>query len=399
MDTPSSCEVLVIGGGPAGAAAARVLAAAGRDVHLVDRSTFPRDKVCGDGLISDAIGALRELGLEPRVRAAAVHASELRLYAPSGRHVPIRGEFACLPRARLDALLVDAAREAGARFVPGLTAIGPLEDRGRVVGARFRSPQGEVAIRARFTMLATGTNATTLDAFGFVTSKKPDAVAGRAYFEAPEDLASRLRHLSIVYHREWCPGYGWVFPGPGNRFNVGVGLFAGARRATALRDFWSFFLARFEPAREIATRSIPVVAFRGAPLRTGLRDAAFGREGLLAIGETVAVTYPATGEGIGKSMESGLLAAHMLDDVLTGRRHGAGIESAYRDEFGQRFAARYAAYATAQRWARSPLVLDLLAGRAARGRFVRDELEALVAERGDASELFSTFGLMKALVR
>lgn len=394
MQIPSSCDVLIIGAGPAGSAAARVLAAAGVDVVLADQRTFPRDKVCGDGLISDALGALDLLGIRDAVLQRAAHANELRVYAPGGQYVSLRGRYACVPRAVLDDFLVKAAIDAGARFASSATAVAPVIGDGAVAGARFTADGTAFDVRARVTLLATGANATALDAFGLHVPLKPMGVAGRAYVEASLEVARRFPHLTIAYDREWCPGYGWIFPSPPNRFNVGVGLF-GPRNAGRLREFWQAFRSRFAPAREILAASREVVPFRGAPLRTGLTGAEFGRPGLLVVGEAAAATYPATGEGIGKAMESGILAAQML---LERGDATAALHEAYGAEFRRRFVPRYRAYAVAQRWASSPLMLNLLAWRANAGRFVRQELEALVDERGDASALFSPTGLFKALL-
>ena len=396
----STCDVLVVGAGPAGASAARALAERGVRVIVVDQRAFPRDKACGDGLISDALGALTTLGVRDRVAREAQPASELRVYAPGGRYVALRSEFACLPRERLDALLLDAAVESGATFLSQLTATAPVEQDGRVCGARFQAAAGMQEISARVTLLATGGNATALAAFGFDVPLKPTGTAGRGYFEAPASLASEHPHLTIAYHREWCPGYGWIFPSPGNRFNIGVGLFndrgEGLRR---LREFWQFFLSRFEPAARIVRASTPIGEFRGAPLRTGLRRVEFGRPGALVIGEAAAMTYPATGEGIGKAMESGLLAAELTVAALADPGLTDTLHQAYAAEFRRRFERRYRAYEVAQSWASSPFVLNLLAARANAGRFVRHELEALIDERGDASALFSPRGLLTALLR
>jgi geranylgeranyl reductase family protein len=390
---------LVVGAGPAGAAAARVLALSGVDVVLADQRTFPREKVCGDGLISDALGALESLGLRERVLAEAVRVDELRLYAPSGQYAAIRGRLACVPREQFDQLLLEGAIEGGATFVPGMTAIAPVRDEDAITGARFTFGGREVEIRATITLLATGANATALDVFGLDAPMKPSGVAGRAYFEATPEVAQRYPYFSIVYDREWCPGYGWIFPAPGNRFNIGVGLFRGASDTGRLRQFWDAFQRGFAPAVDIIAASRQLTAFKGAPLRTGLSGGHFGSRGLLALGDAASMTYPGTGEGIGKAMESGLLAAQYAIDTLAGRRSIGDLHAAYGIEFRRRFASRYEAYGVAQRCAGRPWLIEFLTHRANAGRFVRRELEALVDERGDASDLFSIRGLLTALVR
>src|SRR5918994_1371783 len=109
MSAASIFDVLVIGAGPAGAAAAWGLARAGRRVALVDREAFPRDKTCGDGLIADSLGALEAMGLRQAIEHEAAAPRALHVVAPSGESVRLRGEFLCVPRFRLDAILVDAA--------------------------------------------------------------------------------------------------------------------------------------------------------------------------------------------------------------------------------------------------------------------------------------------------
>jgi geranylgeranyl reductase family protein len=395
---PSTHDVLVIGAGPAGSAAAWALARSGYRVALVDRAAFPRDKTCGDGLIPDALGALETMGLRDVVTREAIDPRALHLVAPSGESVSLAGQFLCLPRFRLDALLVDAAVTAGAALLPPMSVLDPIEQRGHVRGARFRAPAGQAEVTARFTLLATGANATVTKAFGLSAPLKPNAVAGRAYFRVPPSFAARHPQLSIVYERSLCPGYGWIFPGPGCRYNVGVGFFSGRSETPSLRDLWARFTTRFQPAAELVEQSEPLTEFRGAPIRIGLQHATLGRPGLLVLGDAAAMTYPATGEGIGKAMESGLLAARLVSESL--RRDGDPqlVHCAYDSEFRRQFAARYKAYWTAQSWSSRPWLLNLLTSRANRGRFVRRELEALIAETGNPLRLFSVRGLARAVL-
>jgi geranylgeranyl reductase family protein len=394
---PSTCDVLIIGAGPAGTTAARALARAGVDVVLADRAVFPRDKICGDGLIGDALGALDALDIRARVLSEAILSDELRLYSPNGESAIVRGQLACIPRERLDAMMLDAAIEAGVRFVPSMSAAGPVTDRDGVAGARFQSSGTTSDIRARVTMLATGANATALDAFGLPVPMKPTGAAGRVYFDAPPDVARRFAHLTIAYQEPWCPGYGWIFPGPANRLNVGVGLFGS--HASGLRTFWDSFQRHFPPAAEIVRTSRQLTEFRGAPMRTGLTGAQFGRPGLLVLGEAAAMTYPGTGEGIGKAMESGLIAADFVAQALSGRLPLATVHTIYGTEFRRRFQRRYRAYQVAQSCARRPWLVNFLARRANAGRFVREQLEGLIDEQGDARDLFSFRGLLMSLVR
>jgi geranylgeranyl reductase family protein len=400
MTRPSTYDALVIGAGPAGSAAAWKLARAGLRVALADRETFPRDKVCGDALIPDALGAVDAMGLRDVLDAEAVRYGELRVYPPNGRFVSIRSMFSCLRRVRLDEILVEAASAAGAELLERHEAVTPLVNDGRVEGGTFRSPDGTRAVSATFTLLATGANATAMSAFGLGSPLKPNAVAGRAYFQVPPDLARQFDHLCIAFDRSMLPGYGWIFPGPGNRYNLGCGYFDADRGPhRSLRELWERFITQFGPARAIARASKQLAEFRGAPLRTGLSGACFGRPGLLALGEAAAMTYPASGEGIGKAMESGLLAADLVAGAMSSAGTADAVHQRYETEFRGRFGPLYRAYAVAEQWSSRAWLLNLVAWRANAGTFARRELEALMAEQGNPRSLFSRSGLVAAIFR
>jgi menaquinone-9 beta-reductase len=324
MQWPAACEVLVIGAGPAGSACAQALARAGVDVVLADQHDFPRDKVCGDGLIPDAHAAFARLGVLDAVRAAAQPVQHVRCVAPRGGQVDVPGQLAVLPRRQLDEILRQAAVRAGARWLAPARFEAPLLDGDRVIGARLCRPGGDRAdshaLRARWVVLATGAVPQALILAGMCERHTPTGVALRGYIRH-EGLAGVLKELHIVWHPRLRGGYGWIFPAPGGLFNIGTGLTAshdtdrdghGRRRGENLRSMLQTFGEVYAPARELMAHGRWEGELKGAPLRCSLRGARWTRPGLLVTGEAAGSTYALTGEGIGKAMETGLLAAEAV---------------------------------------------------------------------------------------
>jgi geranylgeranyl reductase family protein len=397
-------DLLVIGAGPAGSAAARTAALQGLSVALVDRAEFPRDKVCGDGLIADALQAIAALGLSSRVRSRATTVSGVQLYAPNGSLVPLRGECLCVPRQILDDTLREAAVEAGATFLAPFKALEPVVENAVVTGARFRHQhtRHEATISARLTLLATGAAAEPLVKFGVCRRTEASATAARVYVNVPSGVASSLRDLVISFDASICPGYGWIFPSTDSTLNIGVGFFYDAWRLPVSRNVRTLldaFLSTFPPAAELVRQATSISPLRGAPLRTAMAGATFARAGLLVIGEAAGLTYSLTGEGIGKAMESGMLAADLAVSHL--RNADTPLEriaSAYAGELTRRYARKFRGYRRAQAWMNSRRLANFLAKRANAGTFVRGQLEGMFADRVYPQRLLSPLGLARAIL-
>jgi menaquinone-9 beta-reductase len=395
-------DVLVIGAGPAGSAAARRLALGGLEVVLVDRFEFPRDKVCGDALIPDALEAVASLGLDPMVRAAARSLRGVTIYAPDGTAVSIAGECACLPRTHLDRILQASAVDAGASFLAPLTLVRwQRRDGSSTATFRNRASAEHLEIASRVTILATGAGIEGITLSNVVERREPSAVALRGYFRVSPDVSRAHTHLCISYDRRILPGYGWIFPGPDDVFNLGVGYFLDSRMpppATSLGELWRAFATRFEPARRLIDAARPLGSMKGAPLRTALRGSRLHGPGLLVVGEAAGTTYSLSGEGIGKAMATGIVAA---DVVLDHARRARPLDAAgpdYERCVRQRFGERFAAYASAQRWLERPWLANVIAARARRSAYAARQLHGMLTETTHPRELFSIGGLLRSLV-
>ena len=399
-----AADVLIIGAGPSGSAAAISLARCGVDVLLVDQQVFPREKVCGDALIPDALAALESLGVRAAVCSRSRTLPGATVFGPNGRSLFLNGECAVLPRRVLDELLRAAAVSAGARFLSPCSAVGPLVASSRYTGARFkRLPDGAcVDVEARWTLLATGAAGEVLRAFGVAQRVEASATAARLYLQVPGDLAAQTSSLVLSFDRRIFPGYGygWLFPAPDNVLNVGVGIFHDVTHKAApanLHHVMERFITTFAPARLASEAAISRTRFIGARLRTGLTGADVGRPGLLVTGEAAGATYSFSGEGIGKALETGMLAAATICDGLMRSADAEEIAAVYSRQLESRFRERFRAYKLVQDYLARPGVGQFLEWRANAGRFVHQQLEGLFNETSHPARLFSVSGLVRAL--
>lgn len=399
---PERCDVAVIGAGPAGSAAAWQLASRGHDVVLVDQHVFPRDKVCGDGLIPDAHAALRRMGVLDEVMAQARRVSHVRLTGPRGGRVDVPGTLAVLPRLQLDHILVRAAERAGARLLMPARFEAPLFEGDRVAGVRLRRGEATHELHARWVLLATGAVPQALIASGLCERRTPSGVALRGYVRN-EALVGRITTLEIFWHKRLAGGYGWIFPAPGGLFNIGTGLTGSHQVERAdggfrmqdvnLRSMFQAFCDTYAPAAELMRGGTLQGELKGAPLRCSLSGARWSRPGLLVTGEAAGSTYAFTGEGIGKALETGLLAA---EAVAAG-----GDEAAVRQGYEAALRAlvpRFALYEQAAHVNHRPWLTDLVIWRARRSPGILRRMSGVLEETQNPGRLLSWRGITKLML-
>ncbi len=402
---PSSCDVLVVGAGPAGSACAQQLARAGFSVVLADQHEFPRDKVCGDGLIPDAHDAFGRLGVSQAVMRAAQRATHVACIAPRGGRVDVPGRVAVLPRAVLDDILRRAALAAGAKWLAPARFEAPLFDGQRVYGARLKCGDALHEIHAQWIVLATGAVPQALIAAEMCERRTPSGVALRGYVRNPA-MVGRITALEVVWHKQMAKGYGWIFPCPNGVFNIGVGLAQShargddGREAMAdvnLRQMFDRCCEVYPPAAELVSGGERMGPLKGAPLRCSLAGARFSRPGLLVTGEAAGATYAFTGEGIGKAMETGILAAETRaegrDTLLTDAQVRARYEASVLA-----LKPRFDLYERANAVNAHPWLADLLVWRARKSARILRRMSAVLEEKGNPGNLISLRGFLRLFV-
>ncbi len=345
--TDHHADVIVVGAGPAGAAAAFHLSARGWSVLLLDRRQFPRDKSCGDALTRPAVRRLAEMGVLARLPSARrIHGVRLRMRGKGWRDFRYAGDEAdhryglVVPRLELDRCCVAAATGAGAQLqqveVTGLLR----DDRGAVRGVVGHGATGPVELSAGVVFAADGATSRLADEAGLTAPKRPQrGIAIRGYYDDVEDLEAMLEvHMPITADNDSVlASYGWVFPTGERSANIGVGVVERGEAASISRLFGSF-LARLveDDARFRAVRATS--PWRAAPLRYDFSPERCFTDGLVLVGDAAGMVSPFTGEGISFALESGALAAEAVDQVLAG---SSSDLSSYGALLGQRFAGYF----------------------------------------------------------
>jgi flavin-dependent dehydrogenase len=216
-------DAVIVGAGPGGSATAHFLARRGLDVLLLDRSEFPRDKTCGDGLTPRALRVLDQMGILGEVARHGCGVTGYEVVAPNGKTTSARitAEHGALvvPRHTLDEIVLRRATSSGARFESrvNVSHVEPTPN-----GARVHA-QGGQTFEARVAVIATGAAFGILTHSGILPHPPRAMLASRAYFDNLQaEVASTF---SLRFDGVPMPGYGWVFPVGKHSANIGVGFF------------------------------------------------------------------------------------------------------------------------------------------------------------------------------
>lgn len=325
-----STDVVVVGLGPAGSAAAIELRRAGRSVVAIDKAVFPRDKCCGDGLTTLALRELEHLDLDRATVADWFEVDGAAIRSPSGREVfvplPATGTYAAVaPRLQLDDALVRIAREVGAdvRDGHGFERLDQHDDHVTVFAAGLE-------VDARYVVAADGMWSPVRKSIG---ANEPGYLGEwhgfRQYARHVTGPASE--RLFVWFEPDLVPGYAWSFPLPGARVNIGFGVLRdGDRRVQDMKQLWVELLTRPHIVDALGAGFELEDRHTAWPIPARIDEATLGTGRVLFTGDAAMATDVMTGEGIGQALLTGRLAAEAI--IAAGALQPDDAAAIYRAE-------------------------------------------------------------------
>lgn len=389
-------DLIIVGGGPAGAAAALYAQRQGLATLLLDKQCFPRDKICGDALSGKTVAILHELGLfaevcnlpgasiarivfgSPDARVASIDLSRYDLRdALTGRVLPMEGFV--IRREVFDDFLFAKARAAAAHTLEGFAVRTLLRQGEQVCGVRGRTGDGtRLEFRAPLVLGCDGFNSIVARKSGLYRREhRAWMVALRQYFEGVAGLSDQIE---LHFIDEVRPGYFWIFPLEGRRANVGIGMDyqdvkarnIDLKAALAAAVSSPAFGARFCDAR-------PLEAPVGWNLPVGSRRRPAHGNGLLLLGDAAGLIDPFTGEGIGNALYSARFAVETAVAARKAGDYSAGFLRRYEDRLWDALGSELKMSAKLHHLGRWPGLMNLVIGKAAKNAEVSDLICGMMA--------------------
>ena len=403
-----SYDVIIVGGGPAGATAALYAKRRGLKTLLLDKQRFPRDKVCGDALSGRSVAVLRDLGLLEKVRelpGALVQTVtfgspnhtvvNIDLKSSGLEHVPMGF---VIRREVFDNFLFQEAREVADTCIEEFSVRELVVETGEVRGVRGnRAGNGEmIEFRSRIVLGADGFNSIVARKMGLYNhDPRHWVVALRCYYRNVSDLTD---HIELHYLDEVIPGYFWIFPLENGYANVGVGMlheYIRRRKVNlkialenAIRD--PVFEDRFKESEAVGE---PV----GWNLPVGSKHREIFGSGFMLLGDAAGLIDPFTGEGIGNAMYSARLAVETSEEAYAADDFSGEFLSRYDERLWGAIGAELKLSHKLQQLGRIRFLLNFVIRKAARNEEVRNTIGAMIVNEVPKEKLVNPMFYLKLL--
>ena len=337
-------DVIIIGAGPAGSACALMLANSGLKIAIFDKTSFPREKICGDGLSKDVINQLKLLPPEIKNSFDSIveklPSSGMCIYSPENNCLELPFEFKdnisgyVCKRKYFDEILVNGLKKySNIKLFENCEVDNVLinNDSASVITK-------SVSYNAKIIIGADGPNSILSRKFNLkIKNKKHHCLGLRGYFENVTDFHPK-NFIELHFYKDILPGYLWIFPMANNMANVGLGVLASdvSEKKIILKSVLEKFInthpniaPRFKNANQIGkleAMSIPL----------GAKKIKISGERYLLAGDAASLVDSFTGEGIGNAIRSGRVAAEHIINCFEKNNFSAEFNSSYDNEIYRR---------------------------------------------------------------
>jgi len=387
-------DVIVVGAGPAGAATSFFLSKHGIDHVVIDKETFPRDKVCGDACSSKALLVieraspewLRELLQDGEqympswgMSFTAANGKKVNIpFKPKEMREGAAPGFT-VPRLVFDNFIFNRIKSAHSTVHQGASIQSIKREKGKIK-LRMNYAGTDHEICCKIIVGCDGDKSIVRRKFfDYENAKRSDAVGLRAYFEGVSGMQDDGL-LEVHFLQEMLPGYFWIFPLPGGRANVGVGILSETvrKKKIKLREQMLHAIAhnpglapRFKDAK-----LIDKVQGWGLPLATS--KLTLSTDNVLLAGDAASLVDPFSGEGIGNAMYSGMLAAHAIKEALdAGNFSAAFLREHYDVVVNKRLGEEFRISSKLQQFCRYPWLFNMVVNKAQKSHTLRDTIGSM----------------------
>lgn len=391
IQIPAYVPVLIVGAGPAGATTSLFLSKKGIEHLVIDKASFPRDKICGDALSGKVVSLFADLGLNylDEVESqpdAFLPCFGISFIAPNGKtlSVPFRTKVAgrttaagfIAKRFDFDQFLVDHLDKNS--FLPQTELIS-FEKKEEGIFVQLKHNGQMHSLRCDILVGAEGERSLVAKQLaGYVKSKEHYCAAVRAYYSGVKP-GPDANHIELLFLNEALPGYLWVFPLPNGQWNVGVGMLSKkvSQRKVNLKKLMEELLTTHPLLKDRFADAKLESPVQGWGLPLGSKRWPLSGDRFVLVGDAGSMIDPFTGEGIGNAMYSGKLAAQTIADALEVQDFSAKKLGVYEANLYAAIGQELKIGNTLQKLTNYPWMFNFVVGKALKNKTLRDTITCM----------------------
>lgn len=386
-------RIIIVGAGPAGTSAAYHLAKEGIEVLLLDKAKFPRDKVCGDGLSPSAIKELEIIGIKNKVLQKSNPVDGCYIYSPNNNFFKVEDYTPLvyiIKRKILDDLLLEKAENVGVKFVENVKIV---DIEGGFDRVTLKDNCGNDFF-ADLAIIASGSNSSLPIHMKLLKKPPADAMASRAYFRG---INPDLDKMVFCYNQDILPAYGWIFPLGNGMANVGVGYFFEKSEYPNLKKIWQLFVEWVKKEGFADQNTEQITPLETGLLRMGLRRNKLYDKRIILAGDSASTVNPLSGEGIYYALESGRVAASVIQNALESDDFSKKLLSLYKDVLKNHNKSRYSGCLRFRKIMKQKWIVNRLVSKARKTPELADKIYGLLVGEVHPREIFELSTLFKVI--